>query len=160
MRKTVYIETTIPSLYFNRRTDAFSLAVSGWTQRWWDERRSSFDLVTSVFARDELLDGDHPDKADKLRLLASIRLLPETDEIDDIVSAYIANKLMPADSPADAAHLAYASYFSCEYLLTWNCRHIANHNKEAHLRVINGRLGLTVPKLVTPHELLEMGDEA
>jgi len=74
------------------------------------------------------------------------------------VTAYIENKLMPAEVAGDASHLAYASLNRCDYLLTWNCRHIANRNKEAHLAIINQRLGLSIPVLVTPHDLLNLED--
>ena len=53
----------------------------------------------------------------------------------------------------DALHLALASFHKCDFLLTWNCAHIANANKFEHIRIINARLGLFVPALVTPIEL-------
>ncbi len=53
----------------------------------------------------------------------------------------------------DALHLAYASYFDIQYLLTCNCNHLANANKRKHIRVINARLGLSTPEIVTPLEL-------
>jgi hypothetical protein len=62
---------------------------------------------------------------------------------------------MPADDAGDAAHLAVASYHGVDYLLTWNCRHLANANKFEHIRVINRRLGLMTPELVTPEQLFE-----
>jgi hypothetical protein len=156
MPKLVYIETTIPSQYFSRRTDAKSAAMQEWTHQWWNGRRSSYQLVSSPTVLRELAAGEHPDRDAKLGLLKEVRIFPEVSEIENIVDLYITNKLMPADGAGDAAHLAYASFFGCDYLLTWNCRHIANHNKEAHMRVINGRAGLTSPTLLTPHELLNM----
>ena len=62
---------------------------------------------------------------------------------------------MPKERLGDALHLALASYHKCDFLLTWNCRHIANANKFAHIRTINSRLGLFVPTLVTPMGLFE-----
>jgi hypothetical protein len=64
-------------------------------------------------------------------------------------------QIMPADDAGDAAHLAVASYHGVDYLLTWNCRHLANANKFEHIRVINRRLGLMTPELVTPEQLFE-----
>ncbi len=61
---------------------------------------------------------------------------------------------MPADPSGDALHLALASYHECDFLLTWNCQHLANANKFQHIRIINVMLGLHVPSLVTPLELL------
>ncbi len=64
------------------------------------------------------------------------------------------HKLMPSDPGGDALHLALASYHKCDFLATWNCRHLANANKFGHVRRVNTLLGLYVPALVTPLELL------
>jgi hypothetical protein len=65
---------------------------------------------------------------------------------------------MPADTKGDALHLALASYHNCDFLLTWNCQHLANANKFAHIRRINTLFGLFVPALITPFELLSGED--
>jgi hypothetical protein len=65
---------------------------------------------------------------------------------------------MPNNPVGDALHLALASYHKCDFLLTWNCKHLANANKFHHIRRVNTILGLYAPLLVTPLELL--GDEA
>jgi hypothetical protein len=80
--------------------------------------------------------------------------LPIEEAITDIVQAYIQHQVMPADPVGDALHLALASYHKCDFLLTWNCRHLANANKFGHIRRVNTLLGLYVPALVTPLELL------
>jgi hypothetical protein len=71
-----------------------------------------------------------------------------------IVNAYIQRKVMPNDPVGDALHLALASYHKCDFLLTWNCNHSANANKFGHIRRVNAMLGLYVPLLVTPLEML------
>jgi hypothetical protein len=58
----------------------------------------------------------------------------------------------------DAYHLAVASYYGMHFLLTWNCRHLANANKVRHLQVVNNELGLTVPIVTTPDLLLTEND--
>ena len=75
--------------------------------------------------------------------------------VAEIVAAYIDRHVMPADPSGDALHLALASYHRCDFLVTWNCRHLANANKFGHIRRVNTLLGLFVPTLVTPLELLE-----
>ena len=54
----------------------------------------------------------------------------------------------------DALHLAIASYYKCDFLLTWNCNHLANANKFRHIKMINEKLDLFTPALITPMELL------
>lgn len=67
---------------------------------------------------------------------------------------------MPQDPAADAIHLALASYYRMDYLLTWNCRHLANANKARHLEVLNVRMGPAAPRPVTPHLLLPREEPA
>ena len=66
---------------------------------------------------------------------------------------YVENKLMPKDIEGDAIHLAYASYYKIDYLLTWNCNHLANANKKKHIKIMNTRLELFTPEITTPLEL-------
>lgn len=154
MKRRIYIETTILSFYHEVRTEPEMLARRAWTREWWDDHRSDFDVVTSEAVIDELENGEFPQKSDALVLMEKIPLLDIDEAVADIVEAYIKHHVMPADPAGDALHLAIASCHRCDFLLTWNCRHLANANKFAHIRRINGILGLFVPALVTPLELL------
>ncbi len=155
----VYIETTIPSFYHEVRTEPEMVARRRWTREWWDAHRSRYELVTCDAVGDELERGNHPVKEDALALIENVELLPITPEIGEIVEAYIQHRVMPDDPVGDALHLAMASYYKCDFLLTWNCRHLANANKFDHIRRINTLLGLFVPALVTPLELLGENDD-
>lgn len=154
MPKTIYIETTIPSTYYEQRTQAVIVARREWTRRWWDGHRHDYRLVTSDAVFDELERADHPDRQEKLNLMEGVECLPIGDEIAEIVDVYVKRRVMPNDPVGDALHLALASYHKCDILLTWNCQHIANANKFDHIQRINTLLGLSVPLLVTPMELL------
>jgi len=136
------------------------LARQQWTRTWWDECRDQYSLVTSVPVLDELERGDYPAKKDALKLIRTIPLVPVEEAVADIVDGYIKHKVMPHDPVGDALHLALASYHRCDFLLTWNCRHLANANKFAHIRRVNTLLGLYVPLLVTPLELLGGKEDA
>jgi predicted nucleic acid-binding protein len=94
-----------------------------------------------------------------VELVSTLPLLPIEHAIAEIVEAYIQHKVMPNDPVGDALHLALASYHKCDFLLTWNCRHLANANKFGHIRRINAILGLYIPLLVTPLELIGGADE-
>lgn len=160
MNPKVYIETSIPSFYHQTRTEPDMLARQQWTRDWWDNYCHDYLPVTSVAVLDELSRGNYPTKEDALRLMSSLPLLPLEEAITEIVQAYIQHKLMPDDPIGDALHLALASYHKCDFLLTWNCRHLANANKFDHIRRVNTLLGLYVPLLVTPLELLGGKDDA
>ena len=101
--------------------------------------------------------GQFPGQNEALGMLEHVELLEINDAVSEIVQAYIAHQLMPADPFGDLLHLALASYHRCDFLVTWNCEHLANANKFGHIRRVNGILGLFVPSLVTPLELLGEG---
>ncbi len=125
-----------------------------WTRRWFDSAITSDRIVSSVAVLDELRRGDFPGRGDAVSMLDNVEMLELEDPVFEIVEAYLAYKLMPADPFGDALHLALASYHRCDFLVTWNCQHLANANKFGQIRRINGILGLFVPELVTPMELL------
>jgi len=154
-----YIETTIPSLYFDERRDAKTVARREWTRNWWDRYRHDYELVTGAPVIDELLRGEHLRKSEKLRLLDNVKILRVTDAVTEAVEVYVERHVMPRDSGGDAAHLALASYYKCDYLLTWNCAHLANANKVSHIRRVNALLGLSMPQLVTPLEMIGEDEE-
>lgn len=154
MKKSVYIETTIPSFYFELRTEPEMIAMRNWTVDWWDNSSHQYELVTSIPVIEELQRGSHPQKNETLKLISVLPILPIQDAIYEIVDTYIENHIMPKDPRGDALHLALASYHHCHFLLTWNCAHLANANKFEHIRHINTILALPVPTITTPFELL------
>ncbi len=158
MKKKVYIETTIPSFYYEIRKEPEMIARRNWSREWWDNYKDYYIIATSEPVLDELSRGDYPNKDNIISLLENIELLSVEDEIIEIVETYIRYKVMPNDPVGDALHLSLASYYKCDFLLTWNCNHLANANKFDHIRRINTMLGLFVPSLVTPLELLSMED--
>ena len=154
MGQLIYVETSIPSFYFETRPAAQMQARREWTREWWDIATLRDDLVTSLGVINELNHTPEPKRSECLQLLDRLPFLDITEEADDLVETYIANKVMPADAAGDALHLALATIHQCDILVSWNCRHIANANKTPHIRRINGRLGYETPLLITPLELL------
>ena len=154
MKSRIYVETSIPSFYHEERIAPEMVARREWTRQFWDVEQTEYSLVTSVAVLDELEKGDFPNKTKVLELVSDLPLVPVVPEIAEIVEFYIAQKVMPRDPVGDALHLALASYHKCDFLLTWNCRHLANANKFGHIRRVNVMLGLFIPMLVTPLELL------
>ena len=152
-RPRLYIETTIPSWYYTERSDPKSVARKLRTREWWDEERANYELVTSSIVLQELSAGPEGKRERWLEILRGVPVLPLDAPVAEIVQAYLLHKLMPANPSWDAFHLAFASYSGCEYLLTWNCRHLANANKFGHISRINTKLGLFVPTITTPENL-------
>lgn len=155
-----YVETTIPSFFHTTRSGAAALARRQWTRRWWQLAADRYTLVTSNAVLDELREGDYPSREPALALVLELPILEITEAVGEIVAGYVRHRLMPADPAGDALHLALASYHKCNFLVTWNCQHLANANKFGHLRRVNGLLGLYVPVLATPLELLGEIDDS
>jgi predicted nucleic acid-binding protein len=156
----VYVETTIPSFYHETRTASDIVARRRWTRQWWNGAIERYELVTSPAVLDELAGGPRERVAKRLALVRELPLLAIEPGIAEIVQAYVRHKLMPADPAGDALHLALASYHKCDFLVTWNCRNLANANKFGHIRRVNTMLGLFVPILATPLELLGGNNES
>ena len=77
-----------------------------------------------------------------------------TPGVVSVAQIYVRQFVMPNDAQGDALHLALASFYACDYLLTWNCKHLANARKADHIEQVNRRLGLHVPRIVTPEQLM------
>jgi predicted nucleic acid-binding protein len=154
MKPKVYVETSIPSFYHEVRTEPAMIARREWTREWWNDANDKYLLMTSIAVLDELNRGSFPGKTEAIELMSDLMFVPVEPAITEIVKVYIQQHLMPNDPVGDALHLALASYHKCDFLLTWNCRHLANANKFGHIRRVNVMLGLYVPTLVTPLELI------
>jgi hypothetical protein len=155
MGALIYVETSIPSFYHETRPEVEHQARRQWTRAWWNLATGRDTLVTSVAVITELERAPESKRFAGITLLDPLPLLESSVEVDDLVAAYLIHKVMPQDGAGDARHLALATFHGCDILTTWNCRHIANANKQAHIRRVNGSLGYATPALVTPLELLE-----
>ena len=154
MQKRIYIETTIPSSYYTLRTDDVSLARRKLTRQWWDEYAELFILTSSTAVVQELRRGSEQITLNRISLFEGVELFDPTVEISQIAQIYMKKLIMPREPQGDALHLAIASFYRVDILLTWNCTHLANPNKFDFITRINQELGLTTPKLKTPHDYL------
>jgi predicted nucleic acid-binding protein len=155
----VYVETTIPNFYYDFRDSSVVVDRRVITRAWWKHADIRYELVTGPPVLNELSAGSGPMVSRRLRLISRIRLLTVTPRVPEIVQRYLRHKLMPDDPGGDALHLALASFHACDFIVTWNCRHLANPNKFPHIERINTSLGLQSPRLVTPADLLGADDE-
>jgi hypothetical protein len=158
MQPTVYLDATIPSFYFEDRPGTVMQAWREITVEFWDYARNRYELLVSDETVRELQETGYPeDKRHKcLELVSGLRRLAVTREVAELAAYYVLERLMPADDLGDAFHLALATWYRIQYLLTWNCKHLANANKFEHIQVLNARRRLVSPALITPEQLLEL----
>jgi hypothetical protein len=151
---TVYIETSIIG-YLTARSasDVVFQARQLLTRQWWDDRRTSYDLLVSQLVIDEVSAGDESAARERLDLVEGIPLLdafqPAVDSLSDML---IDRHLMPSKAKTDAQHLAVATIFGVDYFLTWNCKHIANADRLPRIYSTLRDEGYEPPLIVTPEE--------
>jgi hypothetical protein len=130
------------------------------THKWWDEERGNYDLVTSQYVMDEAAKGDPVLSAERLQSLEGIPLLPSLDvEIGEIAAEIMSKAILPSKATVDALHIAVVAHHRIEYLLTWNCRHIANARILPRVHSILNDRGIPIPIICTPEELLGYAPE-
>lgn len=121
---------------------------------WWERRRSDFDVVASQLVVNEARQG-HPEAAQRrLSILQGIPLLEITDAANQLAVTVVREGLLPPTAYPDALHIATAAVHSIEYLLTWNCAHIANAEILPRVARICDQRGVALPYICTPEELL------
>lgn len=155
MRPTVYLETSIVSyLAAHPSRDLITAAHQQVTHMWWQERRARFDIFASQVVLDEAAAGDPHAAGRRKDLLRDIPLLEVTAEVAELAAALIRRLPLPERAGADAAHIAVAAYHGMDFLLTWNCAHIANAELRPRIEQICRDQGYPAPVLCTPDELM------
>jgi len=154
--KTVYIETSIVS-YLRSRPSANVVTVARQvlTRRWWDHERGNYQLVTSQYVLDEAGRGDDQLAVERLLELSGIPLLDLPGEIPELADHLLGSSVLPANARLDALHISASAFHSLDYLLTWNCTHIANARLLPRIRTVLQSLGYTLPTVCTPEEMLD-----
>ena len=156
MKPTLYLETTIPSYLTARISrDIIVIAHQELTIQWWEKERGRFDIFISEVVLEEARLGDPEAATKRLDLLKELPLLEATDETEEVAFFYMKELSLPKTAIRDAAHLAFASVHNMDYLLTWNCTHIANGEIRKNLFRINGVRGIPTPIICTPDELMK-----
>lgn len=156
MKPKVYIETSIPSYLTARPSnDIRAMANQNTTIEWWENRRADFELYISEFVLAEASQG-HPEAAERrLKSMSDIDELATPPEVRGLALALIDAGSLPAKAELDALHIATAAVHGMEYLLTWNCKHIANAVMRPKVEAVCRDYGYEPPIICTPQELME-----
>ena len=156
VKSKIYIETSILSYLTARPSnDIRVVANQNTTIEWWETRRSSFELFISEFVIAEASLGN-PDAAKKrLEVIAKLSELSTSNEARVLAKTLISEGPIPIKAEIDAYHIAVATVNGMEYLLTWNCTHIANAVIRPKIEEICRYLGVEPPIICTPLELME-----
>ena len=155
MPPKVYIETTIVSyLTANPTSDIITAAHQEITKDWWNNRRNHFDLFASEFVTVEAEAGNPEMARRRLEVLSGIRLLAVEAVAIELGRTLVKQGPLPEKAETDAFHIAVAATSGMNYLLTWNCKHIANAQMQEGIGRICRAIGFEPPIICTPEELL------
>ena len=156
----VYLETTIAS-YFTawRSRDLVMAANQEITREWWSRRKNDFEFFVSQVVIKESGAGD-PDAAKRrLEFLRPFPRLDISDEVESLAAKRIVDVPLPPKAQADALHIAVAAVNEMNYLVTWNCTHIANATLRSKIEKVCRSQGYEPPVVCTPQEMLEEEDQ-
>ena len=157
---TVYIETSIVS-YLRQKpsTQVITATRQLLTHQWWNDQRQNYELVVSQYVIDEASGGDPTRAAERLESLDGIPLLPDAAEIPQNAREIMISGVLPTNAQVDALHIAAVAHHRIQYLLTWNCKHIANAKILPRIHDVLTRMGIPIPIICTPEEMLGNGTE-
>ena len=156
MTQRVYLETTFVS-YLTARFSR-DLVIAGHqqiTREWWDTHRGRYELCASQMVRQEAAAGDPEAAQERLDVLASAVLLEATADALALAKELLLAGALPAKASVDALHIAIAAVHRIPFLLTWNCRHMANATMRPVIESVCAKNGFTAPIICTPEELME-----
>lgn len=155
MPGSVYVETTIVSYLTARKSrDLVVAAHQEITQRWWNRRRRAFELYCSQAVIREARAGDKHAAAKRLAALEDMPLLEVNESARRLAAALVKAATLPDKAIEDALHIALAAAHGMDYLLTWNCKHIANAEIRNIVAAVSYAHGYGAPVICTPEELM------
>ncbi|PIQ45599.1 MAG: DNA-binding protein [Deltaproteobacteria bacterium CG12_big_fil_rev_8_21_14_0_65_43_10] len=155
MMESVYIETTVISYLVSRPSrDILVAAHQQTTDEWWASRRQEFECFISQVVIDEIQAGDNEAAEKRMKEIGDLPVLEASVEAEHLAEAIIEAEAIPQKAVRDAAHIAVAAVNDIDYLLTWNCRHLANAQIIRSVSVICNAKGFSMPVICTPEELM------
>jgi predicted nucleic acid-binding protein len=155
MSETVYIETSMVGYLTVRPSNNLILMANlEVTRKCWETRRSQFTLYISQVVLDEAAQGDSEMAIKRLEILQSLPVLELNEAVQDLGAQFLTRSNLPPKASDDAIHIAAATVHGLDYLLTWNCRHIANAQIQRKLAEICLDFGYKLPIICTPYELM------
>ena len=156
MKESIYIETSVVSYYVSKPSrDIIVLAHQQITSEWWPKAVKRFDVYISEVVVEEAAAGNKESAEQRLNELKGFPSLALTEKVEKIAQIYMEKLSIPKKALRDAAHLAVASVHNIDYLVTWNCAHLANGEIIKKLLKINEKLSIKTPVICTPEELME-----
>jgi PIN domain-containing protein len=156
VKPRVYIETSVVSYLVGRLSrDVVVLGNQELTREWWSNRRAEYDLFVSEVVIAEVALGDSELARQRLAISGDLPLLAITEGAERLAPLLRRAAGMTANAETDALHMALAAVHGMDYLLSWNCSHIANATIRRAIEKQCRASGYEPPVICTPQELIE-----
>ena len=156
MAESVYIESSILSYLTARPSrDIVIAGIQELTREWWDSQREQYELFLSESVLKEISQGDSEASRKRMEAAFGIPSLIIDDESMQLSRRILQGSQLSEKSMEDSLHIAIATVNNIEYLLTWNCRHIANAKIIPKVEQVCRNYGYQCPRICTPQELME-----
>jgi hypothetical protein len=124
------------------------------TREWWQNRRGDFDIFISAFVLDEAASGNPAAAKRRLDLLARFPVLDVDNRVLALATDLQRSCRLPVKAATDSLHVAVAAVNGMDFLLTWNCTHLANAEFIPRIRGECETQGYSCPTICTPEELM------
>jgi hypothetical protein len=153
-KPAIYTETSIVSYLVARPSrDLIVAAHQQLTVDWWQNQRPNYVLFISQIVIEEARAGD-PDSAERrLTAIDKLPLLEVNEEAIQLAQDLIKSHAVPEKAARDALHIGVACVGAMDYLITWNCKHIANAKTRSLIEKTCQSAGYASPIICTPEEL-------
>lgn len=156
MKASVYVETTIPSYLTAWRSPELVMAANQEaTRSWWELSRPRYELFISSIVVLEASGGDPEAAKRRVAAIEGLSELDVSDAVEVLAAQLLEGAALPSRAKTDALHIAVATVHGIDYLLTWNCRHIANAATRPKIEAVCRAAGYEPPVICTPLELME-----
>ena len=157
MKQSVYLETSVVSYLTSRPSrDLIAYSRQEISREWWGKMRDVFNIYISSVVLEEAARGSSEAAGIRMKFLEPFSILPFSDDVQSRAQILMDHITIPITELPDFLHLAVTSVYTIDYLVTWNCKHLANASIIKRLRKLSSRLDIYIPVICTPEELMEV----
>lgn len=154
-KSSIYLETSVISYLVSELSNDFLVSAhQRVTRKWWDEKRDIYRLLISDSVLNEIQGGDPIQSQKRVEVVAGLELLRVSEQVRELAKAILDKGIVPVKAAEDAFHFAFAAVNGIDYLMTWNCKHIANAEIEKRVIRVCEANGYVPPLICTPLEFI------
>ena len=128
-----------------------------WSNKLFDEFKSGAKIAVLSDLTASELDNASENVKNKIDVIPQENIINVdiNDEIKELASKYIENNAISSKFLDDATHIAIASVYKVDILVSWNFKHIVNYKRINLYNSVNLKLGYSILDIRTPREVID-----